>query len=35
MENKKTVKLEGGVEISQEAFERIRKGAVDDFTKVS
>ena len=33
MEDKKTVKLEGGVEISKEALERIRKDAVNDFKK--
>ena len=33
MKGKKRIKLEGGVEISQEAFERIRKDAVNDYTK--
>ena len=31
--DKKTVKLEGGVEISQKAFEKIRKEVIDDYTK--
>ena len=31
MEDRKRIKLEGGVEISQEAFEKIRMDAVNDY----
>ena len=33
MDDRKKIKLAGGVEISQEAFEKIRKDAVKDYTK--
>ena len=31
--DKKAIKLEGGIEISQEAFEKVRKKVINDYTK--
>ena len=34
MEGKKRVKVDGDIKISKEAFEKIRKDAVNDYKKV-
>ena len=34
MSGKKRIKIDGGIEISEEALEKIRKDAVNDYKKV-